>query len=218
MSCALATPEHELVTYNAASLSADMLNADTPRRTAHEVIRLALAQTHQPDRDHKLRPAIGSASASAGRARAGHPGRMDRHHLQHPRNCGVRQRTDQPSDTEPEKIPPRAGLDSRRAGTDRPGSRRVHPPGKTRPLARALDELQPDMWFSSLRRSQTAHRTTLHHFNPSSGNLLKACPLIDWSEADMDAYRHDHNLPGGHDYHDPTKAGPRRECGLHLQF
>ena len=116
------------------------------------------------------------------------------------------------------KIPPRAGLDSRRAGTDRPGSRRVHPPGKTRPLARALDELQPDMWFSSLRRSQTAHRTTLHHFNPSSGNLLKACPLIDWSEADMDAYRHDHNLPGGHDYHDPTKAGPRRECGLHLQF
>lgn len=89
---------------------------------------------------------------------------------------------------------------------------------KLDPFARALDDLRPDAWFSSLRRNQTEHRSTQNHFNVSPANILKVHPLLHWSREDMDAYLDCHGLPGGHDYHDPTKAGPRLECGMHLKF
>lgn len=89
---------------------------------------------------------------------------------------------------------------------------------KLAPFSRALEELQPDIWFSSLRRSQSDHRSTQHAFNSSSADLLKACPLIHWSENDVATYMLLNDLPGEDDHHDPTKAGPRRECGLHLKF
>jgi phosphoadenosine phosphosulfate reductase len=89
---------------------------------------------------------------------------------------------------------------------------------KLDPFARSLDDLCPDVWFSALRRSQTEHRSTQNHFNVSSANILKVHPLLHWSREDMDTYLDRHALPGGHDYHDPTKAGPRLECGMHLKF
>lgn len=89
---------------------------------------------------------------------------------------------------------------------------------KLNPFARALAELQPDVWFSALRRSQTEHRSTHNHFNVSPANIVKVCPLLHWSDDDMEAYLDRHGLPGGHDYHDPTKSGPRLECGMHLKF
>ncbi len=89
---------------------------------------------------------------------------------------------------------------------------------KLEPFNRALEALQPDLWFSGLRREQTAYRAGLDAFNRSPGGLLKVAPLLDWTQADMDRYMEHHGLPSEPDYYDPTKGEPRRECGLHLAF
>ncbi len=89
---------------------------------------------------------------------------------------------------------------------------------KLEPFARALDELRPDVWISSLRWEQTAHRAGQDHFNISTSNLLKVCPLIHWSNRDVEAYMRHNDLVYDADYHDPTKAGPNLECGLHLTY
>ncbi len=89
---------------------------------------------------------------------------------------------------------------------------------KLEPFSRALEALQPDLWFSGLRREQTAYRAGLSYFNQTPGGLLKVTPLLDWTETDMAAYLDRHELPSEPDYYDPTKGEPRRECGLHLAF
>lgn len=89
---------------------------------------------------------------------------------------------------------------------------------KLEPFARALQTLQPDVWFSSLRRAQTEHRRRLRRFERTASGLLKAAPLLDWRDADLDAYIAAHRLPVETDYCDPTKGESRRECGLHLAF
>ena len=89
---------------------------------------------------------------------------------------------------------------------------------KLEPFSRALETLQPDVWFSGLRRDQTAYRAGLDYFDRTQAGLLKITPLLDWTSADMEAYREDHDLPAAADYYDPTKGEPRRECGLHLNF
>jgi len=94
---------------------------------------------------------------------------------------------------------------------------------KLEPFARALESLQPDIWFSSLRREQTAYRAGLNIVSRSESGLLKVAPLLDWKEADMQAYLAQYDLGPDFDYaqadyYDPTKGEPRRECGLHLSF
>lgn len=89
---------------------------------------------------------------------------------------------------------------------------------KLEPFARALDTLQPDIWFSGLRREQTAYRAGLDHYDRTRTGLLKVNPLLDWNQVDLEAYLAEHGLPSEPDYYDPTKGEPRRECGLHLRF
>ena len=52
----------------------------------------------------------------------------------------------------------------------------------------------------------------------SKDGIIKVAPLYHWSEAQMDAYLAEHNLPNETDYFDPTKALETRECGLHTQL
>ena len=89
---------------------------------------------------------------------------------------------------------------------------------KLEPFARALSDLQPDAWFTGLRRTQTAHRSTQHHFNHSKADLVKVCPLIHWSDDDITTFLDSDNLPAEPDYFDPAKGNANRECGLHLNF
>jgi phosphoadenosine phosphosulfate reductase len=44
---------------------------------------------------------------------------------------------------------------------------------------------------------------------------LKISPVFYWSDADMENYLKQHNLPNEWDYFDPAKADDKRECGLH---
>jgi phosphoadenosine phosphosulfate reductase len=107
---------------------------------------------------------------------------------------------------------------------------------KVEPMNRALRELGADVWLSGLRRSQSETRSD-RPFVEQQKKTLKAYPILDWADAQVDIYLHQHNLPRhplsekGYltmgDWHSTrpsengTAAGTRFngekfECGLHL--
>jgi len=107
---------------------------------------------------------------------------------------------------------------------------------KVEPMKRALDELQPELWFAGLRRKQSAGRKYKAGFERLE-NLWKVYPIIDWTDRHVFKYLRKHSLPyhplweKGYlsvgDYHssEPLRAGGdvektrfkggKRECGLH---
>ena len=89
---------------------------------------------------------------------------------------------------------------------------------KLEPFRRAIDSLKPDVWFSSLRREQTAHRAGLTAVQAHVKGYQKVLPLLEWTSADIQAYLHEYDLPSEDNYFDPTKGEAKRECGLHLAF
>jgi phosphoadenosine phosphosulfate reductase len=89
---------------------------------------------------------------------------------------------------------------------------------KLEPFARALAELQPDIWFSGIRREQTEHRSRQQLFKLTDQGVLKVAPLLNWDNTEMENYLTRYQLPVETDYQDPTKGPIRRECGLHLRF
>ena len=89
---------------------------------------------------------------------------------------------------------------------------------KLEPFARAINEAQPEIWITGLRREQTEHRKNMDIVTRSKEGYLKVAPILDWTEADMNQYLQDHNLPNEPDYFDPTKGQEGRECGLHTKF
>ena len=86
---------------------------------------------------------------------------------------------------------------------------------KLEPFGRAMAEHRPDVWFTNLRRGQTALRDTLDIVSRGSDGVLKVSPFYAWSDADLDAYLAERDLPNEHRYFDPTKVLANRECGLH---
>ena len=88
---------------------------------------------------------------------------------------------------------------------------------KLEPFRRALGEHQPDVWFTNLRKDQTAFRGTLDIVTCGDDGILKVSPFFYWSESQLDDYLSEHGLSSEDDYYDPTKALQNRECGLHTQ-
>lgn len=86
---------------------------------------------------------------------------------------------------------------------------------KLEPFRRAMAEHQPDVWFTNLRRGQTAHRDSLDILSLDRSGMLKVSPFYYWNDAQLDAYLHSYGLPNEHQYFDPTKVLENRECGLH---
>lgn len=86
---------------------------------------------------------------------------------------------------------------------------------KLEPFRRAMEEHQPDVWFTNLRKGQTAHRDSLDVLSLSKDGVLKVSPFYHWSDTQLDAYLNTHKLPNEHKYFDPTKVLENRECGLH---
>ena len=87
---------------------------------------------------------------------------------------------------------------------------------KLEPFQRALRELQPKLWFSGIRRSQTKEREAMGIASYTGEGILKISPVYSFSDEDMERYLAEHNLPDEKDYFDPTKVLANRECGLHL--
>ncbi|WP_273567901.1 phosphoadenosine phosphosulfate reductase family protein [Maribacter halichondriae] len=86
---------------------------------------------------------------------------------------------------------------------------------KLEPFRRAMDAHKPDVWFTNLRKGQTALRDSLDILSLSKDGVLKVSPFYHWSDTQLDAYLRERNLPNEHTYFDPTKVLENRECGLH---
>ncbi len=107
---------------------------------------------------------------------------------------------------------------------------------KVEPMNRALRETGADVWLSGLRRSQSKTRED-RTFVEQQKKTVKAYPILDWADAQVDLYFHQNGLPRhplaekGYvtmgDWHstrpsedgstDSTRFnGEKFECGLHL--
>ncbi|RXG18479.1 phosphoadenylylsulfate reductase (thioredoxin) [Leeuwenhoekiella aestuarii] len=86
---------------------------------------------------------------------------------------------------------------------------------KLEPFKRAMANHKPDLWFTNLRKGQTAHRDNLDILSLGADGVLKVSPFYYWSDAELDTYLAENKLPNEHKYFDPTKVLENRECGLH---
>ena len=87
---------------------------------------------------------------------------------------------------------------------------------KLEPFKRAMKEHQPDVWFTNLRKGQTAFRDSIDIVSKSKDGVLKVSPFYHWSDEKLDAYLEEKGLPNEFTYFDPTKVESNRECGLHI--
>ena len=86
---------------------------------------------------------------------------------------------------------------------------------KLEPFNRAMKEHMPDVWFTNLRKGQTAFRSSIDVVSMSKDGLLKVSPFYHWTDEQIDAYLVEKKLPNEFKYFDPTKVLENRECGLH---
>lgn len=90
---------------------------------------------------------------------------------------------------------------------------------KLEPFGRAMDTMAPDVWLTAVRRDQTEFRKNMEIVSQDKpGGVVKVAPVLEWTEADMQAYLEKHSLPNETNYYDPTKVLGNRECGLHNRF
>lgn len=88
---------------------------------------------------------------------------------------------------------------------------------KLEPFRRAMKNHLPDVWFTNLRKGQTAHRDSLDIVSVTGKGVIKIAPFYHFSDAQLDSYLTDNKLPDQPKYYDPTKVLNNRECGLHTQ-
>lgn len=86
---------------------------------------------------------------------------------------------------------------------------------KLEPFARALGDLNPEVWLTGIRKEETEHRQGLDIVSMDARGIVKVAPIFYWSEEDVEAYMNAHQLPSCRHYFDPTKVHDGRECGLH---
>ena len=85
---------------------------------------------------------------------------------------------------------------------------------KLEPFSRAMKQHNPDVWFTNLRKDQTAFRANLDIVTEANG-VLKIAPFFYSAEQELDEYLAEYKLETEKRYYDPTKALTTRECGLH---
>lgn len=65
---------------------------------------------------------------------------------------------------------------------------------KVEPMNRALREIGADVWISGLRRAQSSTRAD-RPFVEQQKRTIKTYPILDWADAQVDLYYHQHDLP-----------------------
>ncbi|WP_074408516.1 phosphoadenosine phosphosulfate reductase domain-containing protein [Aquimarina megaterium] len=86
---------------------------------------------------------------------------------------------------------------------------------KLEPFRRAMSDFTPDVWFTNLRKGQTALRDSLDIVSMGKDEILKVSPFYYYNDEELDVYLEEHKLPNEFKYFDPTKVLENRECGLH---
>jgi len=90
---------------------------------------------------------------------------------------------------------------------------------KLEPFQRGMKELAPTVWITALRKVQNPNRAELDIVSEDKNfKSMKVSPVFYWSDAEMETYLKQHNLPNEWDYFDPAKADEKRECGLHAAW
>ncbi|MEO6244465.1 MAG: phosphoadenosine phosphosulfate reductase family protein [Opitutaceae bacterium] len=90
---------------------------------------------------------------------------------------------------------------------------------KLEPFQRGMKELAPTVWITALRKVQNPNRAGLDIVSHDANfGALKVSPLFYHTDAELDAYLAQHQLPNEWDYFDPAKADEKRECGLHAAW
>ena len=87
---------------------------------------------------------------------------------------------------------------------------------KLEPFKRAMATHQPDVWFTNLRKGQTAFRDSIDVVSVSKDGIIKVSPFYNYSDEQLDDYLKKNNIPNEFKYFDPTKVESNRECGLHI--
>ena len=88
---------------------------------------------------------------------------------------------------------------------------------KWEPFQRAIKTIQPDVWFTNIRKGQTTHRDGLDILSFSKEGILKVSPFYHYTDEMLKDYLNKYQLPVEYDYFDPVKALEHRECGIHLR-
>jgi len=103
--------------------------------------------------------------------------------------------------------------------TDEAGLKQFSAQMKLEPFQRGMRELAPAVWLTALRQVQNPNRAGLDIVSHDANfGALKVSPLFYASDADLEAYLAQHQLPNEWDYFDPAKADEKRECGLHAAW
>jgi len=90
---------------------------------------------------------------------------------------------------------------------------------KLEPFQRGMKELAPTVWITALRKVQNPNRAGLDIVSLDENfGALKVSPLFYFSDAELETYLVQHQLPNEWDYFDPAKADEKRECGLHATW
>jgi phosphoadenosine phosphosulfate reductase len=90
---------------------------------------------------------------------------------------------------------------------------------KLEPFQRGMKELAPTVWITALRKVQNPNRAELDIVSADKNfGALKVSPVFYWTDAEMEKYLQQHQLPNEWDYFDPAKADEKRECGLHATW
>ena len=90
---------------------------------------------------------------------------------------------------------------------------------KLEPFQRGMKELAPKVWITALRKVQNPNRAELDIVSHDANfGALKVSPVFHWTDAQMETYLAQHQLPNEWDYFDPAKADEKRECGLHAAW
>ena len=90
---------------------------------------------------------------------------------------------------------------------------------KLEPFQRGMKELAPTVWITALRKVQNPNRAELDIVSEDKNfGALKVSPVFYWTDAEMENFLKQHNLPNEWDYFDPAKADDKRECGLHAAW
>ncbi len=88
---------------------------------------------------------------------------------------------------------------------------------KLEPFERAMNKYQPDVWFTTIRKNQTAYRDTLDIFSFTKDGVLRVSPFYYYNDEQIVTYLKENNLPLEYDYFDPLKVTHKQECGIQLR-
>ena len=86
---------------------------------------------------------------------------------------------------------------------------------KLEPFKRAMKNHNPDVWFTNLRKGQTAFRDSIDIVSQDANGVIKVSPFYHFTDEELDSYLEKNQLPNEFKYFDPTKVLGNRECGLH---